>query len=144
VHACAGTYRGRMYNLLTDNCHAYVAHALSSVAYKGRGDWDMVELAALVFLAGRYVSWAAVARTWLPFALLVGLGGYFGRVWFLVAYLAAVGPLVAWFVFYTRVAWRPPPPTPAPAAQQPAPAGGRHSRHASVSSVGVPPPLRGA
>lgn len=38
------------------------------------GGWDMVSLAAFVFLRARYTSPAAVAHTWLPWAVLVALG----------------------------------------------------------------------
>ncbi len=54
-------------------------HACSHVRCCRGGGWDMVSLAAFVFLRGRYTSPAAVAHTWLPWAVLVALGVSGGR-----------------------------------------------------------------
>lgn len=105
--ACADAYRQRMYGLLTDNCHAFVVNFLNTICYRGRSSWTMVDLALMVFLGGRYAGWDGALRTWAPFVLTVVLGGYFGRLLFLYVYLAVVGPLLAWFLFYTYVIWKP-------------------------------------
>ncbi len=68
----------------------------------------MVKLAALVFLFGRYTSLGGLLHTWLPFAVIATVCGFFGRVWFLVAWAAIVLPLVLWFLFYTYVLGGPP------------------------------------
>lgn len=107
LDACAQTYRQRMYNICTDNCHAFVVIFLNTIAYKGRSAWNMVDAAALVFLRGRYAGLAGCLHTWLPFCVIAVLGSYFGRLYFLYVYLAITAPLLAWFLFYTYVLWKP-------------------------------------
>jgi hypothetical protein len=116
--AAAELYRGRMYSLLTDNCHGLVVHFLRSAQYGG-GKWDMVRLAALLFLRAKYVGWAAWLRTWLPFLLLATAGGYWGGATFAWAYLGVAGGLVAWFVLYTYCIWKPCPRSAPGLAAQP-------------------------
>ncbi|GIL73572.1 hypothetical protein Vretimale_5186 [Volvox reticuliferus] len=101
----ATAYRLMNYNLMTSNCHCFVAHFLNQVGYRG-GGWDMVNLAALMFIQGRYTSLAGLIYTWLPWLVVVSLGGYFGRLLFLYCYLAICTPLLAWFLFYTWCCWR--------------------------------------
>ncbi|KXZ53407.1 hypothetical protein GPECTOR_7g1304 [Gonium pectorale] len=103
--SAATLYRLMMYNLMTSNCHCFVAHFLNQASYKG-GGWDMVNVAIFVFLRGRYTSVGGFLYTWLPWAIIVGLGGYFGRLWFLYGYLIFCVPLLAWFVLYTKCCWR--------------------------------------
>lgn len=64
-------YKTRMHNLCCDNCHSHVAMALSLMHYDGSNNWNMVKLAFLVLLKGRYVSVAGFLKTWVPFILLV-------------------------------------------------------------------------
>eukprot|EP00523_Entomoneis_sp_CCMP467_P009828 CAMPEP_0168734796 /NCGR_PEP_ID=MMETSP0724-20121128/9001_1 /TAXON_ID=265536 /ORGANISM="Amphiprora sp., Strain CCMP467" /LENGTH=167 /DNA_ID=CAMNT_0008781917 /DNA_START=160 /DNA_END=663 /DNA_ORIENTATION=+ len=67
-------YRGRMHNICCDNCHSHVASALNRMnvkAYGIQGNWDMVKLALLVFVKGRFLSWGAVYAQFGPFAFLV-------------------------------------------------------------------------
>ena len=68
-------YRGRMHNICCDNCHSHVACALNSVAVKDYGieKWDMVKIATLMFLRGRFLSPMAVLQTFGPFLLIVFL-----------------------------------------------------------------------
>jgi hypothetical protein len=64
-------YSGRMHNLLFDNCHSHVARALNAGRYAGRADWNMVLLAAWMFLRGKPVTTARAVAAWAPFAILV-------------------------------------------------------------------------
>ncbi|GLC45799.1 hypothetical protein PLESTB_001154700 [Pleodorina starrii] len=101
----ATAYRLLNYNLMTNNCHCFVAHFLNQLGYRG-GGWDMVNLAALMFVRGRYSSSAGLAYTWLPWLLLVALGSYFGGLLFLFSYAAVCAPLLTWFLLYTWCCWR--------------------------------------
>ena len=66
-------YKGRMHNLCCDNCHSHVARALNIMRYKDSTRWNMVTLAILMLVHGKYVScWAAV-KTWLPFCIFATL-----------------------------------------------------------------------
>ena len=82
-----------MHNLCCDNCHSHVATALNIMKYKDRWDlighclatlcsdwsidyresWNMVVLAVLMLVHGKYVSWGAVVKTWLPFLILASI-----------------------------------------------------------------------
>eukprot|EP00906_Rhabdomonas_costata_P002992 RCo004630 len=65
------------YNFFTNNCHSFVAHVLShaSVPTPGfrRPHWNMVVLACLVFLCGRFVSLPRALWTVLPSLMLWSL-----------------------------------------------------------------------
>jgi len=68
-------YRGRMHNICCDNCHSHVAYALNNMNVTAFGvqKWDMVKICFLVFVRGKFLSWGAVLKQFLPFALIVGL-----------------------------------------------------------------------
>ena len=72
-------YRGRMHNICCDNCHSHVAYALNRMAVKDYGveKWDMVKLAALLFIRGSFLSWGGMVRTYGPFCVLVFLIAFF-------------------------------------------------------------------
>ena len=38
------TYRGRVHNLCCDNCHSHVAQVLNNFKYRGRENWNMVDV----------------------------------------------------------------------------------------------------
>ena len=44
------------HNLLCDNCHSHVALALNTMRYKGRTDWNMVNLATETFFKGKFIK----------------------------------------------------------------------------------------
>jgi len=69
VSEASEIYKGRMHNLCCDNCHSHVARALNIMKYQESSRWNMVTLAALMLVKGRYVSWQAVLLTWLPFII---------------------------------------------------------------------------
>lgn len=54
-----------------DNCHSHVAVCLNKMAYHGSRSWNMVSLAARMFVFGRYVSVLAAVAHWAPFLCLV-------------------------------------------------------------------------
>jgi len=100
--ATATDYRkNKDYNIFTRNCHQFVCSYLSGVAYKGCTSWNMVALAARMFLMGRFVSPCAVLHSLGPSAVLFAVGAYFGRLYFLYAWLGIAVPLVLWFVLFT-------------------------------------------
>ncbi|GAB2282786.1 hypothetical protein Dimus_017321 [Dionaea muscipula] len=90
-------YQHRSYNLLTCNCHSFVANNLNRVGFCG-GGWNVVNLGALVFLKGRWVSKGSMVRSFLPFAIIFPIGLALGGLSFLkfLAFFCFV--LVGWFV----------------------------------------------
>lgn len=82
VSKASVVYGTRMHNLFCDNCHSHVAMALGLMRYDNRdaSGWNMVRLAAWMFVSGRYVGVGGVVRTWLPFVIIVVLcciGGFY-------------------------------------------------------------------
>jgi len=43
------------HNLCCDNCHSHVAMALNLMHYDGNTNWNMVKLAFMMLLKGRFV-----------------------------------------------------------------------------------------
>lgn len=68
-------YRGRMHNICCDNCHSHVANALNLMSTRAYGieSWDMVRLALLMFVRGRFLSARGVYMQFGPFAVIVAL-----------------------------------------------------------------------
>lgn len=66
-------YGTRMHNLCWDNCHSHVGMALSLMKYKNSTRWNMIRLAAWMFVCGKYVGLRGVLQTWLPFAIIVSI-----------------------------------------------------------------------
>ncbi|XP_043594880.1 transmembrane protein 222 [Bombus pyrosoma] len=64
-------YKNRMHNLCCDNCHSHVATALDLMSYDNSNNWNMVKVALLMLIRGKYVSFSGFLKTWLPFYLLV-------------------------------------------------------------------------
>ncbi|KAL6264655.1 hypothetical protein P5V15_004755 [Pogonomyrmex californicus] len=64
-------YKTKMHNLCCDNCHSHVATALNLMSYNNLNNWNMVKLAFLMLLHGKYVSTSGFLKTWLPFFILV-------------------------------------------------------------------------
>ncbi|XP_059438079.1 protein RTE1-HOMOLOG [Corylus avellana] len=52
-------FQHRSYNLFTCNCHSFVANNLNRLGFHS-GGWNVVNLAALIFLKGRWVSTASM------------------------------------------------------------------------------------
>ncbi|GAV72196.1 DUF778 domain-containing protein [Cephalotus follicularis] len=93
-------FQHRSYNLLTCNCHSFVANNLNRLGFHS-GGWNVVNLAALIFLKGHWVSTASMVRSFLPFVLAFLLGLAFGGLTFLT-YLAFFNfVLVGWFLLGT-------------------------------------------
>ncbi|KAG2491582.1 hypothetical protein HYH03_010149 [Edaphochlamys debaryana] len=101
----ANLYRLFNYSLLTSNCHCFVAHFLNQLGYKG-GGWDMVNLAVLMFLRGRYTYPSAFVMTWLPWAVVMTAGAVFGGPLFWLCYAGLCVPLLGWLLAYTWCCWR--------------------------------------
>lgn len=66
-------YKGHMHNLCCDNCHSHVALALNLMKYNGSSDWNMIKLAFLMLIRGKFISLCAAVKTWLPFLLIVAV-----------------------------------------------------------------------
>ncbi|XP_057966663.1 protein RTE1-HOMOLOG isoform X2 [Malania oleifera] len=93
-------FQHRSYNLLTCNCHSFVANSLNKLHFQA-GGWNVVNLAVLIFLKGQWVSKASVARSLLPFVIVFFLGLIFGGGTFLNFLAAFCLLFVGWFLLGT-------------------------------------------
>lgn len=66
-------YKHRMHNLFCDNCHSHVALALNLMHYGNSTSWNMFRLCFGVLLYGKYVSFPAFIKTWVPFVLMASV-----------------------------------------------------------------------
>lgn len=95
-------FQHRSYNLLTCNCHSFVANNLNRLGFRS-GGWNVVNLATLIFLKGRWVSTGAVIRTFLPFVVVFSIGLALGGTTFLTFLAFFTFFLVGWFILGTYV-----------------------------------------
>ena len=59
--------------LFSDNCHSHVAMALNLMEYKGRTNWNMVNLCFLLLFRGRFVDFGAFLKTWAPLLVAISI-----------------------------------------------------------------------
>ncbi|ONH96988.1 hypothetical protein PRUPE_7G163300 [Prunus persica] len=93
-------FQHRSYNILTCNCHSFVANNLNRLGFCS-GGWNVVNLAALIFLKGKWVSTASMVRSFLPFLIAFGLGVAFAGSTFLTYLGFFTAFLVGWFLLGT-------------------------------------------
>ncbi|KAH7849232.1 hypothetical protein Vadar_014957 [Vaccinium darrowii] len=93
-------FQHRSYNLFTCNCHSFVANNLNRLAFQS-GGWNVVNVAALIFLKGQWVNKASMVRSYLPFVVVFSLGLTIGG-WTFTTFLAFFTfLLVGWFLLGT-------------------------------------------
>mmetsp|Transcript_28183 Transcript_28183/g.47404 ORF Transcript_28183/g.47404 Transcript_28183/m.47404 type:complete len:188 (-) Transcript_28183:174-737(-) len=64
-------YKGRMHNLLLDNCHSHVAQCLNLMGYRRSTGYNMAIIAIWVFLAGKFVDVGSFVKTYAPFTIIL-------------------------------------------------------------------------
>lgn len=95
-------FQHRSYNLLTCNCHSFVGNSLNRLGFQS-GGWNVVNLAALIFLKGRWVDKKAMLRSILPFVVVFGIGLTFGGWTFLTFLAFFTVLLVGWYLVGTYI-----------------------------------------
>lgn len=90
-------YQHQSYNILTCNCHSFVANCLNKLKFHA-GGWNVVNLAVLIFIKGSFVSRIAILKTYLPFVVVFGLGLALGGEMFLTCLALFILVLVGWFL----------------------------------------------
>ncbi|KAM0975335.1 hypothetical protein ACFX13_018669 [Malus domestica] len=96
-------FQHRAYNLFTCNCHSFVANNLNRLGFRS-GGWNVVNLAALIFLKGQWVSTAAVVQSLLPFLITFCLGVALAGSTFLKYLGFFTALLVGWFLLERKMA----------------------------------------
>lgn len=80
-------YKGRMHNIVLDNCHSHVAKCLNIMGYgkilldyvycltitfvDKKSDYEMIRIGVWVFFSGKFVSVGSFVQTYLPFTIIV-------------------------------------------------------------------------
>uniref|UniRef100_A0A1J3F229 Protein RTE1--like protein n=1 Tax=Noccaea caerulescens TaxID=107243 RepID=A0A1J3F229_NOCCA len=93
-------YQHHSYNIFTCNCHSFVANNLNRLAIRS-GGWNVVNLAALVFLKGRWVSKTAMVKSLLPSIIVYALGILLGGWTFIASCSILAVLLTGWFIMGT-------------------------------------------
>ncbi|KAJ9564507.1 hypothetical protein OSB04_000473 [Centaurea solstitialis] len=93
-------YQHRTYNILTCNCHCFVAHNLNLLEFQN-GGWNVVNVATLLLLKGQWVNTASMIRAYLPFVIIFLIGITFGGANFLTFLVFFALLLVGWFILGT-------------------------------------------
>jgi transmembrane protein 222 len=91
-------FEHKSYNLFTCNSHSFVADCLNRLAYGGSVGWNVLNLAALVWLRGRWLDPMAAVRSFLPFAVVSCVGVLMAGWSFLLGMTAFTLLLLGWFV----------------------------------------------
>jgi len=65
------------HNLFTNNCHSHVAYVLNQIRYKGKTNYNMVDIWWMLILKGKYISICSFIKTYLGFFILAFI------IWFL-------------------------------------------------------------
>ena len=94
-------FKLKSYSLVSQNCHSFVGHFLNQVQYDGKR-WDLVAIAAALFLQGRFVDIRALAKTWLPHLALVIVGVYIWRIVFFVCWVLFTVAPAAWLAYSSQ------------------------------------------
>jgi hypothetical protein len=97
------------YDLLGNNCHQFVAHAMNCGGYDNKTDWNMVHLAVLVVFKGRWVSAHAFAKTWGFFLAFATVTLCVFPTYYAV-FVGVIGVfllLASWFAYYSFVLAQP-------------------------------------
>lgn len=93
-------YQHRTYNILSCNCHSFVANNLNRLGFQG-GGWNIVNVAALILMKGQWVNTWSMVGSLAPFFLVFILGITFGGWSFFSLFAAFVFLLAAWFLLGT-------------------------------------------
>lgn len=94
-------FQHRSYSLFTCNCHSFVANNLNRLMYCGHEGWNVVNIAAFIFLKGTWVRRASLLQTYIPFLVVFGIGVFLGTTKFLLGVLAFTVALIGWFLIGT-------------------------------------------
>nr|XP_043607225.1 protein RTE1-HOMOLOG-like [Erigeron canadensis] len=93
-------YQHREYNILTCNCHSFVANNLNRLELQG-GGWNVVNVAVLLLLKGQWVDKMSMVRAYAPFVIIFIVGITFGGVNFLAFLVFFAFLLVGWYLLGT-------------------------------------------
>ncbi|XP_047060400.1 protein REVERSION-TO-ETHYLENE SENSITIVITY1 [Lolium rigidum] len=92
-------FQHKYYNLFTCNCYSFVANCLNRLAHGGSVEWNVLNVAALVWLHGEWVDKMSIVRSFAPFVIVSCIGILMAGWSFLIGISAFCSLLIGWFVF---------------------------------------------
>ena len=66
-------FNNEEHNLFTNNCHSHCAYVLNMMKYKGKSNYNMVDIFFMVNFKGRYVSYFSIFKTYIGFIILIAI-----------------------------------------------------------------------
>eukprot|EP00899_Mesostigma_viride_P003277 jgi/Mesvir1/12950/Mv05964-RA.1 len=104
LQMCARSFQHQTYNILTANCHSFVAHCLNEMDYAGkRGYWNVVTVLLLILRQGEFVNVRRVLGATLPCAIITSIGVFLVGWTFLFVNLSFFLFFAVWFIMGTYV-----------------------------------------
>ena len=64
-------YNQERHNLFWNNCHSHVAFVLNQIKYKGKCNYNMVDVWWILILKGKYISFLAFIKTYIGFFIFL-------------------------------------------------------------------------
>ena len=65
LEAAINKYSKMDYNFFTNNCHSFVAEFLNKLNYKGRSNYNMVDVWWILCTKSKYLSWGSFIKTYI-------------------------------------------------------------------------------
>lgn len=91
-------FQHKFYNLFTCNCHSFASNCLNRLAYDGSVEWNVLNVAVLVWLHGQWVDKMSIVRSFFPFLTVTCIGILMAGWSFLIGMAAFSFLLIGWFV----------------------------------------------
>ena len=57
-------YNKKEYNFFTNNCHSFIATVLNKLKYKGRNNYNMVDIWWILSTKSKYISWMDLLKSY--------------------------------------------------------------------------------
>ena len=64
-------YNLQEHNLCTNNCHSHVAYVLNQLNYKGKNNYNMLNIWWMLVVKGKYISCYGFFKTYLGFFIIL-------------------------------------------------------------------------
>ncbi|XP_068656642.1 protein REVERSION-TO-ETHYLENE SENSITIVITY1-like [Aristolochia californica] len=98
LHMSLRQYQHKSYNLFTCNCHSFLANCLNRLAYGGSMGWNIITVAALILVKGRWVDNMSVLRSFFPFMAVLCFGVWVAGWAFCLGLASFSLLLVVWYL----------------------------------------------
>ena len=70
-------FSGTCHNIITNNCHDHVAMVLNKINYKGKSDWNQVDIFKMFLTKGKYFGIYECFLTYVGFVFIILLCIFF-------------------------------------------------------------------